>query len=102
MADGCTRHKDQGFGGNVQRRNVGYLSRTCGSVVARAHSGVSEISATISGYLGSSNDEFDAAMGDFALRISPSAADQPERDHAVLKAALRKGRITVCQESTPS
>jgi hypothetical protein len=67
-------------------------------VLARAHSSVSEIFATIRGYLGSSNDEFDAAMGDFAL----AHADQPERDHAVLKAALRKGKITVCQESTPS
>ena len=57
----------------------------------------SEISATISGYLGSSNDEFDAAMGDFAL----AHTGQEERDHAVLRAAVRKGRITVCQESTP-
>ena len=26
-ADGSTRHKDQNFGGNVQRRNVGCLRR---------------------------------------------------------------------------
>ena len=31
---------------------------------------------------------FDAAMGDFAL----AHADQAQRDHAVLKAAVRKGR----------
>jgi len=37
-------------------------------------------------------------MGDFAL----AHADQAECDHAVLRAAVRKGRITVCQESTPS
>jgi hypothetical protein len=86
MADGCTRHKDQGFGGNVQRRNVGCLRRTCVWVLARAHSSASEISAAISSYLDSSNDEFDAAMGDFAL----AHADQAERDHAVLKAAVRK------------
>ena len=68
-------------------------------MLACAHSSASEMSATISGYLGSSNDEFDAAMGDFAL----AHADQAERDHAVLKAAVRKGRITICcQESTPS
>jgi hypothetical protein len=67
-------------------------------VLARAHSRASEISATISGYLGSSNDEFDAAMGNFALAY----ADQAERDHAALKAAVRKGQITVCEEPMPS
>jgi uncharacterized protein (DUF2252 family) len=67
----------------------------CGWVLARAHSRASEISATISGYLGSSNDEFDIAMGKFALVY----ADQAERDHATLKAAVRMGKITVCQES---
>jgi len=70
----------------------------CGWVLARAHSRASEISATISGYLGSSNDEFDAAMGNFALAY----ADQAERDHAALKAAVRKGKITVCEEPMPS
>jgi hypothetical protein len=67
----------------------------CGWVLARAHSRGSEISATISGYLGSSNDEFDTAMGKFALAYS----DQAERDHAALKAAVRKGRIIVSRES---
>ena len=59
---------------------------------ARAHSRAGEISATISSYLGSLNlnDEFDATMGDFAL----AHADQAERDHAVLTAVARKGRIT--------
>ena len=70
----------------------------CGWVLARAHSRASEISRTISGYLGSSTDEFDTAMGKFALAY----ADQAERDHAALKAAVQKGKITVCQESTPS
>jgi hypothetical protein len=55
----------------------------------------SQISSTISGYLGPTNDEFDTAMGKFAL----SYADQAERDHAELKAAVRKGKITVCAES---
>jgi hypothetical protein len=67
----------------------------CGWVLARAHAKVSEISATISGYLGSSSDEFDQAMGKFALAY----ADQAERDHAALKAAVRKGKIAVYQES---
>lgn len=51
--------------------------------------GASEISATISGYLGSSNDAFDTAMGKFALAY----ADQTERDHAALRAAVRRGEI---------
>ena len=67
----------------------------CGWVLARAHSKVSEISATISGYLGSLSDEFDVAMGKFALAY----ADQAERDHALLKAAVKKGKIHVYQES---
>nr|WP_246737222.1 DUF2252 domain-containing protein [Bradyrhizobium japonicum] len=67
----------------------------CGWVLARAHAKVSEISATISGYLGSSSDEFDQAMGHFALAY----ADQAERDHATLKAAVKKGDIRVYLES---
>jgi hypothetical protein len=67
----------------------------CGWVLARAHSKASQISSTISGYLGSTNDEFDTAMGKFSLAY----ADQAERDHAALKAAVRKGKITVCEES---
>lgn len=66
----------------------------CGWVLARAHSKVSELSSTISGYLGASNDEFDKAMGRFALAY----ADQAEHDHHALKAAVRKGKITVYQE----
>jgi uncharacterized protein (DUF2252 family) len=68
----------------------------CGWVLARAHSKVSEISSTISGYLGASSEEFDEAMGKFAVAY----ADQAERDHAALKAAVRQGKVTVYQEST--
>ena len=69
--------------------------QACGWVLARAHAKASAISATISGYLGSSNDEFDRAMGKFAAAY----ADQAERDHAALKAAARKGKIAARQES---
>ena len=65
----------------------------CGWVLARAHAKVSELSSTISGYLGSS-DPFDEAMGEFALAY----ADQAERDHGTLKAAVRAGKINVYQE----
>jgi uncharacterized protein (DUF2252 family) len=70
-------------------------AQACGWVLARAHAKAGEISATISGYLGSSNDAFDAAMGKFALAY----ADQAERDYAELKAAVRKGKIAACQGS---
>jgi hypothetical protein len=61
----------------------------CGWVLARAHAKASATSSAISGYLGSSSDEFDKAMGQFAVAY----ADQTEHDHASLKAAVRKGKI---------
>jgi hypothetical protein len=64
----------------------------CGWALARAHAKAGD-SLTISGYLGSS-DPFDEAMGDFALAY----ADQAERDHAALKAAVRAGKIKVYLE----
>ncbi|NMN71417.1 DUF2252 domain-containing protein [Rhizobium sp. 57MFTsu3.2] len=70
-------------------------AQACGWVLARAHAKASEISATISGYLGSSNDAFDTAMGSFALAY----ADQTERDHALLKAAVREGRIAAIRDA---
>jgi hypothetical protein len=70
-------------------------AQACGWVLARAHAKASEISATISGYLGSSNDAFDIAMGKFALAY----ADQAERDHAALKAAVRRGEIAAIKDA---
>ena len=67
-------------------------AQACGWVLARAHAKASEISATISGYLGSS-DTFDIAMGKFALAY----ADQAERDHGALKAAVRNGKVAAQQ-----
>jgi Uncharacterized protein conserved in bacteria (DUF2252) len=64
-------------------------AQACGWVLARSHAKASEISASISGYLGSSNDVFDKAMGKFALAY----ADLAERDHAALKAAVRRGEV---------
>jgi uncharacterized protein (DUF2252 family) len=65
----------------------------CGWALARAHAKASDISLTISGYLGSS-DEFDEAMGDFAVAY----ADQAEKDHAALKRAVHQGTIVAQQE----
>jgi uncharacterized protein (DUF2252 family) len=79
------------FNGDV----LDIYAMACGWVLARAHAKVSEISTTISGYLGSSN-KFDEAMGKFALAY----ADQAERDYGALSAAVRKGNITIYQESS--
>jgi uncharacterized protein (DUF2252 family) len=64
-------------------------ARACGWVLARAHAKAGD-PWTISGYLGR-QDEFDEAMGKFAIAY----ADQAERDHAALAAAVRAGTIDV-------
>jgi len=69
------------------------IAKTCGSVLARAHAKAGGVSQ-ISGYLGS-GDEFDEAIGSFGIAY----ADQAERDHASLKAAVRKGKVRVVQEA---
>jgi uncharacterized protein (DUF2252 family) len=63
--------------------------KLCGWALARAHAKAGDPWA-ISGYLGKS-DQFDEAMGKFALAY----ADQAERDHAVLAAAVRAGTVQV-------
>ncbi|HWT97008.1 MAG TPA: DUF2252 domain-containing protein [Terriglobales bacterium] len=63
--------------------------KACGWVLARAHAKSGD-PLMISGYLGK-KDDFDEAMGDFALAY----ADQAERDHAALKAAVRAGKIAI-------
>jgi uncharacterized protein (DUF2252 family) len=63
--------------------------QACGWVLARAHAKAGDPWA-ISGYLGK-NAQFDEAMGKFALAY----ADQAERDHAALTAAVRAGTVEV-------
>jgi hypothetical protein len=60
-------------------------AKACGWVLARAHAKAGDPWA-ISGYLGKKH-EFDEALGKFAL----GCADQAERDHSALKAAVRAG-----------
>jgi hypothetical protein len=62
----------------------------CGWALARAHAKAGDPWA-ISGYLGRRSDQFDQAMGKFALAY----ADQAERDHAALRAAVRAGVVEV-------
>ena len=64
----------------------------CGWTLARAHAR-SGAPAPISGYLGKS-DAFDTAIAAFAIAY----ADQSERDHAILKKAVRSGRVEVVME----
>ena len=63
--------------------------KVCGWALARAHAKAGD-PWTISGYLGNGG-QFDEAMGKFALTY----ADQAERDHAALKAAVRNGIVEV-------
>lgn len=58
-----------------------------GAVLARAHARSGD-SAVISGYIGQT-DEFDKAVADFSMAYS----DQIEKDHALLVAAVKSGRI---------
>ncbi len=59
----------------------------CAATLARAHARTSD-PAQISGYLGS-KDTFDRAIASFAEVY----ADQAERDHAALLAAIKEGRV---------
>jgi uncharacterized protein (DUF2252 family) len=82
--------RDMKFSPPIERANAVQLKRyaaICGGILARAHAKSGDAS-TISGYLGKS-DGFDRALGAFALAY----ADQNEKDHAALVAAVRSGRV---------
>jgi NAD(P)H-dependent flavin oxidoreductase YrpB (nitropropane dioxygenase family) len=64
----------------------------CGWTLARAHARSGE-PAQISGYLGKS-EVFDTAISRFAVAY----ADQGERDHEVLRKAVRSGKVDVVIE----
>ncbi|WP_373652505.1 DUF2252 domain-containing protein [Schlesneria sp. DSM 10557] len=65
----------------------------CGRTLAHAHAKSGD-AALMSGYLGKS-DDFDQAVGEFALAY----ADQNEKDHAALEAAVKMGTIDVLVEN---
>jgi uncharacterized protein (DUF2252 family) len=82
--------QDQKGGAVVEAMTVDDLrawGELCGWALARGHARSGE-PATIAGYLGTGT-EFDHAVGDFAAAY----ADQTERDHAALQAAIASGRI---------
>ncbi|GGV29193.1 hypothetical protein GCM10010277_11840 [Streptomyces longisporoflavus] len=64
------------------------FGRMCGATLARAHARSGDRIA-VAAYLGGS-DSFDRALARFA----ESYADQNERDHRALAAAVRAGRVT--------
>ena len=67
--------------------NLKGYATLCGRALARAHARSGDV-AVLSGYLGQSS-AFEDAVADFSVAY----ADQNERDHALLVAAVRDGRI---------
>lgn len=76
----------------VTAEQIKLYAELCGWTLARAHAKAGD-SATISGYLGKS-DQFDEALADFAVAY----ADQNEQDYEALVAAERCGRIQALVE----
>jgi uncharacterized protein (DUF2252 family) len=74
------------------RTDMIQYAKLCGWALARAHARSGE-PARISGYLGGS-DKFDQAIARFATAY----ADQTERDHDLLKKAVRDGKLEVSSE----
>ena len=67
---------------------LGQYAGHCGWALARAHARTGD-SVEISGYIGNS-DVFGEAIADWAVAY----ADQTERDHAALVAAIENGVLT--------
>jgi len=87
--------KDVKVGVQVELLTPGVMiqyAEICGWTLARAHAR-SGSPAQISGYLGKS-DAFDKAVAAFSVAY----ADQSERDHAILKKAVRAGRVEAVME----
>ena len=72
---------------DIQTAALEFYARLCGRTLARAHARSGD-AARISGYLGKSG-VFDAAVSEFAVAY----ADQSERDHKALLAAIKTSRV---------
>ena len=82
--------RDMKFSAEIETMNLKAFSlyvELCAATLAHAHARTSD-PAQISGYLGN-NDTFDQAIASFA----EAYADQAERDHAALVAAIKEGRL---------
>jgi hypothetical protein len=87
--------RDAKIGANVETFDEDMFevyAKACGRNLARAHS-KSGNPAAIAGYLGK-NDKFDEAIAGYAKTY----ADQTERDHAALRAAVRSGEVDAYTE----
>jgi uncharacterized protein (DUF2252 family) len=87
--------RDMKMSAPVEKASVEQLmlyAGLCGRTLAHTHAKSGD-AATICGYLGKS-DTFDQAIGEFALAY----ADQNEKDHAALVAAVKAGRIKALVE----
>lgn len=71
----------------MNKANLKGYARLCGMALARAHARSSD-AAVLTGYMGKST-AFEDALADFSVAY----ADQNERDHAALVAAVRDGAI---------
>ena len=72
---------------NLDTGRLTKLARLCGIILARAHARSGD-AAAIGAYLGKS-EAFDVAVAAFAVAY----ADQTERDHEALRAAVRIGKV---------
>jgi uncharacterized protein (DUF2252 family) len=73
----------------LTRKRMNLYAELCGGILARAHARSGD-AARIAGYLGK-GDAFDKAVVAFGVAY----ADQTERDHAALLAAIKSGKIAV-------
>jgi uncharacterized protein (DUF2252 family) len=73
--------------------NLRHYARSCGWALARAHARSGD-AVTLTGYMGK-GESFEDAMTIFACTY----ADQTERDHALLRKAIRSGRIQARKET---
>jgi uncharacterized protein (DUF2252 family) len=76
----------------MKEANLKGYARLCGWALARAHARSGD-AAVLTGYMGRSS-AFEDALADF----SAAYADQNERDHAALVAAVRSGKIEAQME----
>lgn len=77
----------------MRPQNMRNYAKACGWALARAHARSAD-AVTLAGYLGS-GDAFEDALVEFAGHY----ADQTERDHALLRRAIRAGRIEARTEA---
>jgi Uncharacterized protein conserved in bacteria (DUF2252) len=78
---------------NMSPEELVLYARLCGWALARAHARSGD-RVQIAAYLGKS-ERFDVAVADFAVAY----ADQNERDHATLCAAVKSGRVAADAEA---